>query len=410
MPTDATKRAGHSATRLLFASYHCYVDPSSGAAVSARELLAQLALKGWDVRIFCGPLLDFDRAEDVRQILADEHLVFRETTNDTDGRRYSLLSFRDGAIRSSVFVPRDAAQRAPSREDGNIFRAGVKQAVNQWRPDVLLTYGGDWLAAAILRETRQRNIATVFWLRNLAYRDPKLFELVDCTIVPSQFSRTHYRESLGIEAVAIPCIMDWERVTCDRSATQQYITFVNPQPAKGVFLFARIAEQLHRCRPDIPLLIVEGRSGVEWLQKINLDLSGLTNLHVMETTRDPRDFYRASHAVLVPSLCGETFGRVAAEAMINGIPVLASNRGALPEVLDGTGALFNVPQWYTPESRGVPTGEEVAPWIEAIIRLWDDREFYAEAGRRCRRRVEAWRPEVLLPRYEQVFEELLARR
>jgi len=30
------------AKRILFASYHCYVDPSSGAAVSVRELLTQL--------------------------------------------------------------------------------------------------------------------------------------------------------------------------------------------------------------------------------------------------------------------------------------------------------------------------------------------------------------------------------
>ncbi len=53
--------------RLLFASYHCYVDPSSGAAVSARELLWMLAGNGWDVRTFCGPLLDFE--EDVLERL-----------------------------------------------------------------------------------------------------------------------------------------------------------------------------------------------------------------------------------------------------------------------------------------------------------------------------------------------------
>ncbi len=50
--------------RLLFASYHGYVDPSSGAAVSARELLAMLARHGWEVRTICGPRLDFERSED----------------------------------------------------------------------------------------------------------------------------------------------------------------------------------------------------------------------------------------------------------------------------------------------------------------------------------------------------------
>ena len=64
--------------RMLFASYHSYVDPSSGAALSARELLGMLAQNGWDVCTFCGPLLDFEEAEDVRQILVDEQLAYHE--------------------------------------------------------------------------------------------------------------------------------------------------------------------------------------------------------------------------------------------------------------------------------------------------------------------------------------------
>ena len=38
----------------------------------------------------------------------------------------------------------------------------------------------------------------------------------------------------------------------------QYVTFVNPEPRKGVHVFARIAEVLARRRPDIPVLLVEG--------------------------------------------------------------------------------------------------------------------------------------------------------
>ena len=37
--------------------------------------------------------------------------------------------------------------------------------------------------------------------------------------------------------------------------------------------------------------------------------------------------------MLVPSLWRESLGRVPMEAMANGIPVLASDRGALPETL-----------------------------------------------------------------------------
>jgi glycosyltransferase involved in cell wall biosynthesis len=67
---------------------------------------------------------------------------------------------------------------------------------------------------------------------------------------------------------------------------------------------------------------------------------------------------------------------VAVEALINGIPVLASRRGGLPEVLERVGFLFDVPERYTPESRQVPTADEVAPWVQTIIRLWDDAELH----------------------------------
>ena len=396
--------------RILFASYHCYIDPSSGAAVSVQELLTQLSGRGWEVRTFCGPLLDFDRREEIGQILADAHIAFRETTLAMEGHPFSLLSFRDGAIRSSVFVPKGFSGRRPSRQSGRIFLDRFEQALDQWQPHILLTYGGNRTAEPMFREAQRRGIRVVFWLHNFAYADARLFKRVDRVIVPSECSAAHYRQRLRLDTRVLPCPLNRDRVACDRSPDQRYVTFVNPQPHKGVFVFARIAEQLQRRRPDIRLLVVEGRAGVEWLERTELDLSGLRNLNVMKNTPDARDFYRVSHVVLMPSLWRESFGRVAAEAMVNGIPVLASSRGALTEVLDGAGFLFDVPQRYTPESRNVPAPEEVAPWVETIVRLWDDQPFYEEAGRRCRKRVEAWRPEVLLPRYEQVFEGLLARR
>jgi len=53
-------------------------------------------------------------------------------------------------------------------------------------------------------------------------------------------------------------------------------------------------------------------------------------------------FYRNARFSVVPSICFETFGLVAAEAMSHGLPVIASRTGALPEIVeDGvTGFLF----------------------------------------------------------------------
>ena len=105
----------------------------------------------------------------------------------------------------------------------------------------------------------------------------------------------------------------------------------------------------------------------------------------MPFTPDPRDFYPPvlrTKLLLMPSLWLESFGLIAAEAMLNGVPVLASNRGALPETIGDAGFLFDVPDRYTFQTRELPTADDVAPWIETILRLWDDPVEYDRCSQR----------------------------
>ncbi len=69
--------------------------------------------------------------------------------------------------------------------------------------------------------------------------------------------------------------------------------------------------------------------------------------------------------------------------MANGIPVLASNRGALPETVGDGGLIFDIPSRYTPNTRIVPTAEELEPWVETILRLWDDEAFYRQQSEKA---------------------------
>jgi hypothetical protein len=52
----------------------------------------------------------------------------------------------------------------------------------------------------------------------------------------------------------------------------------------------RIALELKARRPEIPLLVVEGRGTTDGLAGVGLDLSGLKNLHRMSNTPNPPDF------------------------------------------------------------------------------------------------------------------------
>jgi glycosyltransferase involved in cell wall biosynthesis len=58
-------------------------------------------------------------------------------------------------------------------------------------------------------------------------------------------------------------------------------------------------------------------------------------LHLVGARRDVGRVMAAADVVLVPSIWDEPFGLVAAEAQLLGVPVVASDRGALPELMGG---------------------------------------------------------------------------
>jgi glycosyltransferase involved in cell wall biosynthesis len=396
--------------RLLLCSYHCYLDPSSGAALSTRDLLELLAGRSWPCGVFCGPLLDFEQPRPLEPLLREQQIPLEVVRGQLGAADFSLFNCVPGGVPVTVFEPAAARpSQSPGRAEGGAFLRLFDAIVERFRPDLLLTYGGSWLAPPLMAAARRRGLAVVFSLRNLAYHGASLFRDADAVLVPSRFAAEHYRRALGLSCTAIPGPWRWERLRCPQ-VEGRYVTFVNPQPHKGVFWFARLAQELGRLRPDIPLLVVEGRAGVDWLARTGVDLSGLTNLHRMANTPDPRDFYGVSRVVLMPSLVPEAFPRVAVEACLNGIPVVGSRRGGLPEALHEAGFVFDIPARYTPQSRLVPTAEEVAPWVETVIRLWDDAAFYERERRRCLAAAEAWRPERLLPLLEAFLAGVLAAR
>ena len=167
--------------------------------------------------------------------------------------------------------------------------------------------------------------------------------------------------------------------------------------ARDIGIRVAFAVPLRDRRPDIPLLVVEGRQGAEALAGVGLDLSGLTNLYRMASTPDPRDFYGVSRAVLVPSLCYEVFPLAPVEAMANAVPVIARRIGALTEVVEesGGGMLFTTPQ----ECR------------EAMEKLLANPDLGTEIGRRGRQAVLAqWTEEVHMARYLALVEEVREQR
>jgi glycosyltransferase involved in cell wall biosynthesis len=100
--------------------------------------------------------------------------------------------------------------------------------------------------------------------------------------------------------------------------------------------------------------------------------------------------------LLVPSV-REAGARVVAEALLNGVPPLVSNRGGLPEMCRGAG--FVLP---------VDDHRSLDAWIDTLVPLMDDDERYQQESRRARTAASAYDRDVLRPQYDALFRSVLA--
>ena len=391
-----------SAKKVLFASAHSIVDFSNGASVATLDMLEGLTTPGFECQAFCTAKLDFQTEVRLENIVDSLHEPRQDRPSVCGSEHANVLYTRRQHVPVTI-IQLDSTRHVPQRlEEVQTVLEFFRKFLDAYRPDVMLTYGGDPITAGMIAEAKQRGIPVVFALHNFAYTGSRFFANVDYCLVASEFARRHYRDHVGLDCRALSYPVDWDRVRVE-NRNPRFVTFVNPCLDKGVYPFARIAHELGWRRPDIPLLVVESRGTKETLGACGLDLAAAGNLQIMSHTTDPRRFWGLTKIALLPSLWWENQPLVAIEAMINGIPVVGSNRGGIPETVGDGGLILPLPERLTPLTRIVPEAEEVEPWVEAIIRLWDDQALYAERSQLARREAERWRPDRLRPLYAEFF-------
>jgi glycosyltransferase involved in cell wall biosynthesis len=395
------------------------LDATNGAAIATRDGLHLLTDLGFKCEAFCGTRFDESQECLVQGPLArrgETHEIPEAKTGPYEDR--SLVTWDDN-LPVTLFDNVSTRGGPPGIKDAEAFLKGCETFLRKKRPDMVWTYGGDPVAIAVQRLAKRLDIPVLFALHNFGYGRRETFQAVDYATVPCEFSRSYYMATLGLACQVLPNIVNWKAAEAP-SRVPRFLTFINPQGIKGVYVFARIARELARRRPEIPILVTQGRSRSDALSAPELGLvPHLAGQFPTEPRRDGRNIitmpfaldqqsfyptvYSATKLLLMPSLWNESFGLVAAEAMLNGIPVLASNRGALPETIGDAGFHFDIPARYTPDTRDVPTAEEVEPWVETIIRLWDDAAGYERWSRTARERAQQWHPDRLAPMYRDFF-------
>ncbi len=169
-----------------------------------------------------------------------------------------------------------------------------------------------------------------------------------------------------------------------RPAALGSVTMINPCGYKGLAIFLGLA----RAFPKIPFLAVP-----TWgtTPEDRAALGAQSNIEIITPEDDIDVILRRTRVLLVPSLWDETFGFSCVDAMIRGIPVIASAVAGLTEAKLGVPYVLPVRQIGSYDAaadraRPVPAvpEQDLGPWAAALRRLLSDQAHWDDVAARSR--------------------------
>jgi phosphatidylinositol alpha-mannosyltransferase len=215
------------------------------------------------------------------------------------------------------------------------------------------------------------------------------------TVALSQYAGSEFRRWLGYEARVIPPGVDLDRfaVGTERSPEPTVVCSATlVEERKRVPLLVAAHRIVRRTHPRSRLLLNRPR-GRPRLERAFHDPDNGVELVDMDDAATLADLNAQAWAATLPST-NEAFGLVLVEALATGTPVVASDLGPFPEIVD------------RPEVGRLFAGDAPDALAQALLETFELAQA-PETRAACRARAEAFSTERTVSAYEELYAELL---
>src|SRR5579863_824834 len=342
--------------RILLASSASHVPPRGGSTRSNLAWLAALSASGHACRVVGGALTPDtpEKATLVRRELEDQEI---------------------GPPSPEIHAVADPVRRA----------AVLQEQVREFQPDWVLVSSED-IGQSLLRAAHEAAPGRIVYLAHTPQfypvgpaswnpnREGEALVANSAAVVAighhtAQYIATHLKREA--EVIHPPIYGDPPYPPCGRFEDGS-ITMINPCAVKGSSIFLALAQRF-------PAYRFGALPGWGTTVEDRRDLEACCNVELLRNARNIDQVLKDTRMLLVPSLWFEGFGLIVIEAMLRGIPVLASDSGGLPEAKLGTDFVIPVRPIERYEAgfddQGLPRAvlpqQDLAPWAEALEALAD---------------------------------------
>jgi len=334
--------------------------------MAVREQLLQLHKNGYEIAILGATI--FDSPTGITRL--------KQHWDRIQKSKQASVVVNDGPLKHRL-IKTQSTVRAHMRADEEArWYQFYTKLLDQFKPDLVYYYGGRTLDLLIGDEAHARGIPVAAYLANGNYAGTRWCRDVDLILTDSHATAKMYKEKDGIDVTPIGPFIDPTYVVAEKR-DPKHVLLVNPSLAKGAAIVIRLAMMLEKERPDITFEVVQSRGNWEALvrqvtKQFGEDRSSLNNVLLTPNTPDMRPIYARAKALLALSLWWESFGRVAAEAAMNGIPVLHTNRGGLPEAAAASGIKIDLAKYlHQPPYNRIPESLDLVNIKTELEKVFD---------------------------------------